>query len=411
MKVKIKGSILSLLLSLFLSLSVPFSSLADLATNSQATYATEYIGIAPMSSISIIQNTVDYSDVAIELAYYDMSNVIKYAYANVSSDGSFNMSRPSDMVSVIRFGVVVNKRSLPSSGTFSFVVDFAMHTPMTYGSSFVYLTRVNTNATSESTLSYDLGLVQNYGDFQVSGVLRLGLVNSVAIMATVVSSVPTTISGVVKIKFTRSSSTPDVISPGADSVEQDIQSNISNNTGTLVEQQEETNGLLVEIIQTISNQLKAFWDQLAGEFTNLYNKMNQQHQEKLEADRNNTEDIIDNNNSNTDKITENQDKNTDQALNGYDSSALDNSSNDLNDTLTEYSDLENSITESMGSHLEEFEYNDISGYPSGVLASLLFFGNYTQDIFETIGNFNLSITLGLTLTFVLMLIGYFRYGR
>lgn len=197
---------------------------------------------------------------------------------------------------------------------------------------------------------------------------------------------------------------------------------IANNTGTLVEQQEETNGLLVQIISTISNQLTAFWNQLAGEFTNLFNKMNQQHQEKLDADRENTGDIIDelgdnttnlinNNNFNTDKITQNQDENTDQILNGYDSSDLDSSSNNLNDTLTEYNDLENSITESMGSHLEEFEYNDISGYPSGVLASLLFFGNYTQDIFETIGNFNLPITLGLTLTFVLMLIGYFRYGR
>lgn len=300
---------LSLLLSLCLALSVPFSSLADLATDSQATYVNDIesvqrlsIDIAPMSSISTIQNTVDYSDVAIELAYYDMSNVVKYAYANVSSDGSFNMSRPSDIVSVIRFGVIVNKRSLPSSGTFSFVADFAMHTPMTYGSSFVYLTRVNTNATSESTLSYDMGLVQNYGDFQVSGVLRLGLVNSVAIMATVVSSVPTTISGVVKIKFTRSSSTPDVSSPGADSVDQDIQSNISNNTGTLVEQQEETNGLLVQIISTISNQLTAFWNQLAGEFTNLFNKMNQQHQEAMEAVEDQTSRIEDSVQGQTQKI-------------------------------------------------------------------------------------------------------------
>lgn len=407
MKVKIKGSILSLLLSLCLALSVPFSSLADLATDSQAVYDTDYesiqplsIGIAPMSSISTITNTVNYSGVSTVLTYYDMSNNVKYYYSQVRSDGSFNFSRPSDFASVIRFGFSLDKSALPSSGKYSLVLDSAMHTPMTYGTSWIWLYRSNTNASSESVSTASASLIQLYGDFQISGVLELGLISSMQIAATVTGSVPSEIGGVVKINFSKSTSNPIVTSPGATSVDQDIQSNISNNTGTLVEQQEETNGLLVEIIQTISNQLKAFWDQLAGEFTNLYNKMNQQHQEKLEADRNNTEDIISNQNDNTNQI-----------VNGYDSSALDKSSNNLNDTLTEYNGLQNSISESMAPHLKNFEPRNLNDYPSGVLGSLLFFGNYMQRIFESMNNFNLPITLGFTLTFVLMLIGYFRYGR
>ena len=77
---------------------------------------------------------------------------------------------------------------------------------------------------------------------------------------------------------------------------------IANNTGTLVEQQEETNGLLVQIISTISNQLTAFWNQLAGEFTNLFNKMSQQHQEAMEAVEDQTSRIEDSVQDQTQKI-------------------------------------------------------------------------------------------------------------
>ena len=424
MKVKIKGSlILSLLLSLCLVLSVPFSSLADLATDSlatdsQAVSTTEgeaiqsrAFSITPFSSISTIQNTVDYSGVLVSFIYYDMYGVIKYSYFPVGSDGSFKFSLPSDVDMPWRLGVVLSKTALPSSGNYSVIADFGMHTALTYGTSAISVRRDNNNASSEYGGTESSSLIQSMGDFQISSVVDLGFVSALELTATIIGSVPSSLGGVVKINFSKSTAPPAFASPGADTVGQDVQNAISDNTGKMAEEQEKTNGFLIEIIQTISSQLKSFWDQLAGEFTNLYNKMNQQHQEKLDADRQNTDDVINNNNDNTDKITQNQDKNTDKALNGYDSSALDNSSNNLNDKLSEYSDLENSISESMGSHLEEFEYNNISGYPSGVLASLLFFGNYTQDIFETIGNFNLPITLGLTLTFVLMLIGYFRYGR
>lgn len=407
MKVKIKGSILSLLLSLCLALSVPFSSLADLATDSQAVYATDSeailpvsFGIAPFSSISTIENTVNYNGVLAVLVYYDMSNNVKTSYNQVNSDGSFSFPRPLNYATPIRFGVYLNQDSLPSSGTFRVVADFGMHTPMSYSSTSVGVGRGTSNASWESSYTSSFSLVQSYGDFQISGNVELGVASSMEISAIISGSVPSDISGVVKINFTRTTSIPNLTSPGSDTVGEDIQNNISDNTGKMAVEQEKTNGYLVEIIYTISNQLTAFWNQLAGEFTNLYNKMNQQHQEKLEADRNNTEDII-----------SNQNENTNQIVNGYDSSALDKSSNDLNDTLTEYDGLENSISESMAPYLKNFEPRNLKDYPSGVLGSLLFFGNYMQYIFDAMNNFNLPITLGFTLTFVLMLIGYFRYGR
>ena len=58
-----------------------------------------------------------------------------------------------------------------------------------------------------------------------------------------------------------------------------------------------------EVVQTISFQLTAFWDQLAGEFTNLYGKMDTQHEEDLNAVEDQTDDITDNADKNTNIIT------------------------------------------------------------------------------------------------------------
>lgn len=304
-----KRCCISLLLSFCLLLSMPVSSLADMATDSQAVYATDSdaiqsrsFNIAPFSSISNIENTIDYSEVSAVLIYYDMSNNVRYYYSNVRSDGSFSFSRPSDFAKVIRFGFSFGKKSLPSSGIFSFVLDAGMHTPMTYGTPLVWLSRSNTNASYDGVGTSSASLIQLYGDFQISGVMEIGLNNSAEISASVTSSVPSQIGGVVKVNFTRSTSKPDLSAPGSNSVTQDIQNNISNNTSQMVDKQEETNGLLVQIISTISNQLTAFWNQLAGEFTNLYNKMNQQHQAAMEAVEDQTSRIEDSVQDQTQKI-------------------------------------------------------------------------------------------------------------
>ena len=52
---------------------------------------------------------------------------------------------------------------------------------------------------------------------------------------------------------------------------------IANNTAQQVEQGDTIIELIKNTIQTISSQLTAFWNQLAGEFTNYLTKMNQQH--------------------------------------------------------------------------------------------------------------------------------------
>lgn len=177
---------------------------------------------------------------------------------------------------------------------------------------------------------------------------------------------------------------------------------IADNTTQQVEQGNTIIELIKNTIQTISSQLTAFWNQLAGEFTNLYNKMNAQHAEQLEADRQNTDDLINN-----------QDKNTDTITGGFDSSALDQSSNALNDKLTEYDKIESGIHDSASGWISDFTLPDFDNLISsgGILAACVWIGSFWQDVFTDMGAFNIPVTLSLSLIFVLMLVGYHRFRR
>ena len=93
------------------------------------------------------------------------------------------------------------------------------------------------------------------------------------------------------------------IPPSSDTGNGGVSDAIADNTAQQVEQGDTIIELIKNTIQTISSQLTAFWNQLAGEFTNLYSKMSQQHSEQLQADRENTDDIIAADDANTNKVT------------------------------------------------------------------------------------------------------------
>ena len=189
----------------------------------------------------------------------------------------------------------------------------------------------------------------------------------------------------------------------------DALENLGSNSDRQVEQGDSIIELIKNTIQTISSQLTAFWNQLAGEFTNLYNKMNQHHSEDLakvdeqiSADRQNTDDLINK-----------QDKNTDQITGGYDSSGLDSSGNKLNDSLTGLEDNENAIHDQASGWITDFTLPNFDQLleSGGILAACLWLGQFWQSMFTNMGAFNIPVTLSLCLIFVLMLVGYHRFKR
>lgn len=309
---------------------MPFSSWADtasssdarkVATSSDALPSQDYMdtddfdtldapSLLAASGLPSVTNTVDYSAVSVGIEYYDMSNVRHAVWCKVGSDGWFNITRPSDFVKLYAVRIQVDKSGLPSPGKYKF--EFVCNTQGGGASnpdrSTLGLQKAYTNASTVYVYP-EVSTISNYSEFYVTGSIDLGVLNSVCLYTSYPSPGNTSFgfnfNGAVKIRFERlgSSANVDVSSPGADSSSQDIQQNIADNSAQQVEQGDTIIELIKNTIQTISSQLTAFWNQLAGEFTNLYNKMTVQHTEQLEADRTNTDDIISADNANTDKVT------------------------------------------------------------------------------------------------------------
>lgn len=253
-----------------------------------------------------VSNSVDYSGVQMCLAYYDMSGRIQHSFSQVNDNGYASIARPSDYVSPYWFGFVLRKRALPPAGKYRVSVHFGSNTFISYDFTTFWFGVKYSNVSEQGSQIFVNGTYSS-GDFSLSADVSIGASTSQFNISNFLKSDTGTPpwGGYVSINFARLSSDASVQggSPDSGNVDQDINQSISNNTAQQVEQGDTIIELIKNTIQTISSQLTAFWNQLAGEFTNLYAKMTQQHSEQLQADRDNTDDIIAADNANTDKVT------------------------------------------------------------------------------------------------------------
>lgn len=253
-----------------------------------------------------VSNSVDYSGVQMCLAYYDMSGRIQHSFSQVNDNGYASIARPSDYASPYWFGFVLRKRALPPAGKYKVSVHFGSNTFISYDFTTFWFGVKYSNVSEQGSQIFVDGTYSS-GDFSLSADVSIGASTSQFNISNFLKSDTGTPpwGGYVSINFTRLSGDAPVQggSPDSGNVDQDINQSISNNTAQQVEQGDTIIELIKNTIQTISSQLTAFWNQLAGEFTNLYAKMTQQHSEQLQAGRDNTDDIIAADNANTDKVT------------------------------------------------------------------------------------------------------------
>lgn len=258
---------------------------------------------APMSSgDDTVSNSVDYSGVQMCLAYYDMSGALHHVFSQVDDEGYASIPLPSNYASGSWFGFVLSKKSLPPAGKYNIQVHFGSNTYISYGGSALWFGVRYSNVNEQST-SFPVTGTYSSGDFYLNSNVSVGAsADQLNISNWLKSDTGTPPwGGYVSISFTRLTSDAPVEggSPGSDDISQDINQSISDNTAQQVEQGDTIIELIKNTIQTISSQLTSFWNQLAGEFTNLYNKMNQQHQESMDK----VDEQMDNDNANTDKVT------------------------------------------------------------------------------------------------------------
>ena len=184
----------------------------------------------------------------------------------------------------------------------------------------------------------------------------------------------------------------------------------ANNTKAIVESQNLILGTLKAIIQHISDQLFAFWNQLAGEFTNLYAKLEKNANDNFtalkEAGKEATKHIVENDNKNTKEMKENDDKNTDKALNSYNNSSMNNDNEVLKNKIAEQDGLEKQITSKINEPLSSFEFkNPVNQY----LLAFGMCGQWLQNLFDSLGDFKDVVNLSFAMTIALICIGMYRF--
>lgn len=369
-----------------------------------------------------INNTVDYNDTYIVFVYYDMSGTVKNASFYPDSSGHFSITRPSDFVSVAAVRFVLLPGAIPPTGKYD--VDFGVAYDV--GSNIctdAYLASQkpysNANYIDQAT---QVGFTDIGGDIVVQSSVDInsGLLSLYINLNYSSFGLPN--SGTFKFEFTRvsSSTTTDVDSAGSsmsDSAQDtaDNTAQIADNTQTIADNQAEIMDTIREQVQYITLQLEAFWNQLAAEFTNLFNKMNDQLSSLLSGITEQTEEIVEHLgnvqteiNQSTTEINNNIDQSTDQITNGYDNSGLNQAANNYHEADQNLENAQDEAWNQGADRINDFEFGDFDFSP-GVLLALSFLGNFLQQIFVGIGFFNLPITIGLTLLFGLMIIGYYRF--
>lgn len=164
---------------------------------------------------------------------------------------------------------------------------------------------------------------------------------------------------------------------------------IAQNTATM-------NDTLKEIVQTISKQLEALWNQ-------QYNYI---HLEDMANADKNADKIV---NSISDNISDqmiNDDVNTDTIVNGFDNSAMDSTNNQLSSKLDEQAAQEQQILNQISAPLSSFEFfNPVTEY----LSTFMLFGDFLQSLFVNSGGFKNVINLSFIMGIALMVAGLYRF--
>ena len=412
-------SLMYTFVSLAFEIASPSNAQMDIATSSNAMasmddylesddFDTFESPVFMSSGDDSVVNTVNLTSVQMCLSYYDMAGVIRHKEVWLDKNGYASMSLPSDYASPIWFGFVLHKGALPPAGKYKMSVHFGSNTNIVYQSSSIWF-GVRRNNVSQQESNYYVDGYYSSGDFRLSTDLSIGASTSQLNISNFLAydSPAPPYGGYVSINFTRLSGEAPVQggSPDSGNVDQDINQSISNNTAQQVEQGDTIIELIKNTIQTISSQLTAFWNQLAGEFTNLYAKMTQQHSEQLEADRTNTEDMIAAEESNTTNIINNNNANTDKLSNGYDNSGMDSDNDRLNGSLTEYGQAEDNLMEDVNTGIGNIDFDFSFDSTLSVISTV---SDFLQGIYERSGGFQVVINVCLILSLASCAVGLYR---
>lgn len=293
-------------------LSAPFSSLASSATSSNATSSNagqllKAVDIVSMSS----GDTPAYSVYA---SVYDSAGkwvtTVKGTYQYSTASWAYYKwpDRPEGSGTYYHdVFYSIPKAGLPSSGNYGVEWTFNQGDQgLTWKAAWLSVFAYKNGVKGETTSGF--GDISGRFEVKCTANMKIGYQSSVVNLATsfapsrrldllVPLSEPFSFTFGQQVGGTVVS--PDVSSGSSSAVDVQIEQGQQ-----MIEKQENIIEQIINTTQTISNQLTAFWDQLAGVMTNLFDLMKSQQDDLLNADRENTEDIMGNQDSNTGKLVD-----------------------------------------------------------------------------------------------------------
>ena len=356
----------------------------------------------------------DYSQLYVDVSYWDSTNTRRKYRRYCDSNGYFSIPALGDVSSspglIVDF--VVPSRALPPSGTYLAQLHFSSNTGgFTYATnSSAFVGKDIKNAESVGINAVYDSFSQSSGDFTASKIVNLAGANYLFFRVQPSQSLTFPYGGYITWSFKPTNSSNALTTPTTGNVSNDSgsvsSSEIADNTAAIIEGQETIIETIREQIQYIIFQIQAFWNQLAGEFTNLFSKLNDHHQEDLDAWQENTSIIVDGMDSNTTNIINNDNANTEKVVNGYDNSSINSDNDRLKDTLGEYDTEEGKVMENVNDSINSFDFDtDFDSY----LEPIKTVSDFLQALYENSGGFKAVINVAFAVTIASLVIGIYRF--
>ena len=255
-------------------------------------------GLFTSSGVQLVTNTVDRT--GIRAQFFDQEGTsLRSQYLGV--DGSFSYT--ADVI-IHRIHFVIPHSIIPSSGAFDLSCGMRTNAGGSILSCNVFCSAAATGAATDWTnvIGNSAFVHDNLGDMYMAPyAVELNDFGDL-IVQVILDDTSHTEDGAFALRFEKVSSGATPVEVGnsfntGDKTQQTAQNTqqISQNTQQLVTSQNETNGLLHDIIQHISDQLAAMWDQLYNiAFVPWMNRQAQQSQAEIDAQEQAADDITEN---------------------------------------------------------------------------------------------------------------------
>lgn len=380
--------------------------------------------VSVASSLGSVNNTVDFSGCYVHVRYYSSSGYIYVHKIPVSVGGTFSYVVPKgeSVSSIVLY--LHPSASLPVSGKYKVSFDFASDSSLQYSSVFNWMKWMSKNQESREQSFKISNFQQSSGDLLGSYILSLQ--SNISYFAFDINLKEPVLSGGAvggkfSINFSQSSSSPEVSSPGTAPSDTDIQSGIASTTTQIASSVNEVYESIQQLMQHISNQLAALWDQMYNYMhVPTYNKLQeilqaiQAIQLKVNVDVSSVVDAVDNSanritdsvNSSINNQISNDNKNADDIKNGYDNSGMKADNDRLNDKISQYDNVEDQLFDDAKDKIGNFTFDNSLTKYTDVLSDISYF---LSGIYTALGALNIPVGFSLTLTIALIFIGYYRF--